>query len=79
MLYGTETRLTVNGFNSCDQHLAHFKRVGHADFLNQMLDPDTKAFMVSLNLTYNDKMSMASSVEVRVPYPRLAVCRMGGR
>src|SRR5258705_5437879 len=24
--------------------------------------------MVSLNLTYNDKMSMASSVEVRVPF-----------
>jgi asparagine synthase (glutamine-hydrolysing) len=33
-----------------------------------MLYLDTKAFMVSLNLNYNDKMSMASSVEVRVPY-----------
>jgi asparagine synthase (glutamine-hydrolysing) len=33
-----------------------------------MLYLDTKAFMVSLNLTYNDKMSMASSVEVRVPF-----------
>jgi len=41
---------------------------GHADFLNQMLYVDVKAFMVSLNLTYNDKMSMASSVEVRVPF-----------
>ena len=27
-----------------------------------------KIFMASLNLTYNDKMSMASSVEVRVPF-----------
>ncbi len=35
---------------------------------NQMLYLDTKIFMVSLNLTYNDKMSMASSVEVRVPF-----------
>jgi len=40
----------------------------HADFLNQMLYVDTKIFMTTLNLTYNDKMSMASSVEVRVPF-----------
>lgn len=39
-----------------------------ADFLHQMLYLDTKIFMTSLNLTYNDKMSMASSVEVRVPF-----------
>jgi asparagine synthase (glutamine-hydrolysing) len=49
-------------------HFANFERVQHADFLNQMLYLDTKIFMVSLNLTYNDKMSMASSVEVRVPF-----------
>jgi asparagine synthase (glutamine-hydrolysing) len=33
-----------------------------------MLYLDTKIFMTSLNLTYNDKMSMASSLEVRVPF-----------
>jgi asparagine synthase (glutamine-hydrolysing) len=33
-----------------------------------MLYVDTKIFMTTLNLTYNDKMSMASSVEVRVPF-----------
>jgi asparagine synthase (glutamine-hydrolysing) len=33
-----------------------------------MLYVDSKTFLVSLNLTYNDKMSMASSVEVRVPF-----------
>jgi asparagine synthase (glutamine-hydrolysing) len=49
-------------------HLAAFEKVSHADFLNQMLYLDTKIFMASLNLTYNDKMSMASSVEVRVPF-----------
>jgi asparagine synthase (glutamine-hydrolysing) len=49
-------------------HKAYFDRVHNADFLNQMLYLDTKVFMVSLNLTYNDKMSMASSVEVRVPF-----------
>jgi asparagine synthase (glutamine-hydrolysing) len=50
------------------QHLAAFQKVRHADFLNQMLYLDTKIFMTTLNLTYNDKMSMASSVEVRVPF-----------
>jgi asparagine synthase (glutamine-hydrolysing) len=49
-------------------HLAAFDKVPHADFLNQMLYLDTKIFMPTLNLTYNDKMSMASSVEVRVPF-----------
>ncbi len=50
------------------EHIARFERVRHADFLNQMLYLDTKIFMPTLNLTYNDKMSMASSVEVRVPF-----------
>jgi asparagine synthase (glutamine-hydrolysing) len=50
------------------QHHDAFENVRHADFLNQMLYLDTKIFMTSLNLTYNDKMSMASSVEVRVPF-----------
>ena len=50
------------------QHREYFGRVADADFLNRMLYLDSKAFMPSLNLTYNDKMSMASSVEVRVPF-----------
>jgi asparagine synthase (glutamine-hydrolysing) len=49
-------------------HRAAFEEVRDADFLNQMLYLDTKIFMASLNLNYNDKMSMASSVEVRVPF-----------
>jgi asparagine synthase (glutamine-hydrolysing) len=50
------------------RHDSSFDIVGDADFLNQMLYLDTKIFMTSLNLNYNDKMSMASSVEVRVPF-----------
>lgn len=50
------------------RHRAAFDRMRDADFLHQMLYLDTKIFMTSLNLTYNDKMSMASSVEVRVPF-----------
>jgi asparagine synthase (glutamine-hydrolysing) len=67
-LYSDTVRSRINGGDPRRQHLDHFARVAHADFFNQMLYLDTKAFMVSLNLTYNDKMSMASSVEVRVPF-----------
>src|SRR5271157_3774136 len=54
--------------NPSVRHLAAFDKVRRSDFLNQMLYLDTKIFMPTLNLTYNDKMSMASSVEVRVPF-----------
>jgi asparagine synthase (glutamine-hydrolysing) len=64
-LYADESLVRENPART---HLAAFDRVGHADFLNQMLYLDTKIFMTTLNLTYNDKMSMASSVEVRVPF-----------
>jgi asparagine synthase (glutamine-hydrolysing) len=67
-LYSDAVRSRINGADPQRQHLDYFQRVARADFLNQMLYLDTKAFMVSLNLTYNDKMSMASSVEVRVPF-----------
>jgi asparagine synthase (glutamine-hydrolysing) len=50
------------------RHREGFNRVRDVDFLHQMLYLDSKIFMPSLNLTYNDKMSMASSVEVRVPF-----------
>src|SRR5882672_2318454 len=65
-LYSSEDE-PVRG-NPAREHLAAFDRMKHADFLNQMLYLDTKIFMTTLNLTYNDKMSMASSVEVRVPF-----------
>jgi asparagine synthase (glutamine-hydrolysing) len=37
------------------------------DVLNRILYTDSKTFLPDLNLTYTDKMSMATSVEVRVP------------
>jgi asparagine synthase (glutamine-hydrolysing) len=67
-LYAESLRDAAIGTDAAARHREAFERVQHADFLNQMLYVDTKIFMVSLNLTYNDKMSMASSVEVRVPF-----------
>jgi asparagine synthase (glutamine-hydrolysing) len=67
-LYTSAMMAEVSASDPSGQHRAAFNRVGDADFLHQMLYLDTKIFMASLNLTYNDKMSMASSVEVRVPF-----------
>lgn len=68
LLYSADLRNSTAGYDPFATHLEHLSHVAHADFLNQMLYLDLKTFMVSLNLTYNDKMSMASSVEVRVPF-----------
>jgi asparagine synthase (glutamine-hydrolysing) len=67
-LYSADLIARLNGLDPWHQHRTYFDQVAHADFLNQMLYLDVKAFLVSLNLIYNDKMSMASSVEVRVPF-----------
>jgi len=66
--YTHELRGRITRSDASVQHQRAFENVGHADFLNQMLYLDSKIFMPSLNLTYNDKMSMACSVEVRVPF-----------
>jgi asparagine synthase (glutamine-hydrolysing) len=58
----------IFGSDPAVRHRSAFAQVEGSDFLNQMLYLDTKIFMASLNLNYNDKMSMASSVEVRVPF-----------
>lgn len=67
-LYSSEMRARVTESDPMCEHRRHFQSAAHAYFLNQMLYVDSKTFMVSLNLNYNDKMSMASSVEVRVPF-----------
>jgi len=67
-LYTSGLSGELSGYDPAAQHQAAFGRVSESDFLHQMLYLDSKIFMTSLNLTYNDKMSMASSVEVRVPF-----------
>ena len=67
-LYSPELQDQLCTSDPAIRHHSTFDVVRDADFLNQMLYLDTKIFMASLNLNYNDKMSMASSVEVRVPF-----------
>ena len=67
-LYAAEIQDHLRTSDPAIRHRSSFDTVRDSDFLNQMLYLDTRIFMVSLNLNYNDKMSMASSVEVRVPF-----------
>lgn len=66
-LYTSDFQAQVNGFDPYETHLAYFRAVADADFVDQMLFVDQTTFLPELNLTYSDKTSMAASVEVRVP------------
>jgi asparagine synthase (glutamine-hydrolysing) len=48
--------------------LRRFAEAAQYDFISQMLYVDAKTFLPDLNLAYSDKMSMAASIEVRVPF-----------
>lgn len=51
-----------------EDHNKLFSSFYKNDIINQMCFTDIKYFMNGLNLTYTDRASMASSVEVRVPF-----------
>lgn len=67
-LYSPAFRDETVGYDPRHRHLDCFASVAEADFFNQMLYLDCQMFLPSLNLNYNDKMSMAASAEVRVPF-----------
>ena len=56
----------LGAYDPLHRHREHLAR-GPDDELSALLYLDAKSFLASLNLTYTDKMSMAASVEVRVP------------
>jgi asparagine synthase (glutamine-hydrolysing) len=49
-------------------HHQYLERVKSHSLLNQVQYLDFKTFLPCLNLMYTDKMSMAASIEVRVPF-----------
>lgn len=67
-LYSKDLRQATEKFNAYEKHEYFFNRVKSEHWINQMLYIDTKLFLPCLNLTYTDKTSMATSLEVRVPY-----------
>lgn len=67
-LYSSELQDELAGVIAGQRHLDYFAAHAHSDFLHRMLYVDAKTFLPELNLTYGDKLSAASSVEVRVPF-----------
>ena len=67
-MYTPQLRQALPGALAGDRHLAYFRDVPDANFLDRMLYVDVKTFLTELNLTYCDKLSSAASVEVRVPF-----------
>ncbi len=66
-IYSGDLASAVREVDAYTEHRRHFERVADEDFVNQMLYVDMKTFLPCMNLTYTDKTSMASSMEVRVP------------
>jgi asparagine synthase (glutamine-hydrolysing) len=66
-MYSGELREMLDDFDPYSEHNRYLDRVAGQHFVDQMLYLDLKTFLPCLNLTYTDKTSMASSVEVRVP------------
>ena len=60
--------LDLAGHDSLDFARERFARTAGQPYVNRMLDVDWHGFLHALNLTYTDKMGMAASVEVRVPF-----------
>ena len=67
-LYTTGLESLLNGARAGAVHEALLEKVSDADRLTQMLYLDATLYLTSHNLNYTDKMSMAASVEVRVPF-----------
>ncbi len=59
-------------------HLGAFAEA-RGDFLNRALSVDLRTFLEGQNLFYSDRLSMAASIELRVPYLDDAVADLAGR
>ena len=62
-----ELGAVLDGYDPLARHRAYIESDSGRDELSNLLYLDAKTFLPCLNLTYTDKMSMAASVEVRVP------------
>ncbi len=63
-----EVREAVADEDPASVHRQAFVAQDDLDFLDRMLYVDFKTFLASDNLPYSDRMSMAASVEMRVPF-----------
>jgi asparagine synthase (glutamine-hydrolysing) len=67
-LYTPDLRRVLADASAGSEHLQYLKEAPAQDFLNRILYTDWHTFLPELNLAYCDKMSMAASIEARVPF-----------
>lgn len=67
-LYSPELRDELASEHAWSEHEGYMRDAPAADFLDKALYTDWKTFLPELNLAYSDKLSMAASVETRVPF-----------
>jgi asparagine synthase (glutamine-hydrolysing) len=78
-LYADDMREATHGLDAYAAHRRYFARVRNAAPLNQLLYVDLKTFLPCLNLITTDKTSMASNLEVRVPFLNRDMLEMAAR
>ena len=78
-LYTDDMRAVTRGLDAYAAHRRYFARVRDAAPLNQLLYVDLKTFLPCLNLITTDKTSMASNLEVRVPFLNRDMLEMAAR
>jgi asparagine synthase (glutamine-hydrolysing) len=68
-LFSSKNKTEIQKYDPLFYHKSILKNIpNEKDLLNQMLYLEMKTFLVDHNLNYTDKMSMATGVEVRVPF-----------
>ena len=67
-LLSAESNAATTGWSYRNTFMKLFEKVAGKDYVNQMLYVDAKTFLPDLNLAYSDKLSMACSIEARVPF-----------
>jgi asparagine synthase (glutamine-hydrolysing) len=72
-LYTEDFRRSLNGYGGVDAIRPYYEESRHLDVLNQMLYVDTKAWLPDDILIKADRMSMASSLELRSPFLDTAI------
>jgi asparagine synthase (glutamine-hydrolysing) len=67
-LYGPQFRAALNGSTPADRVEQLRRQIAHRPVLDQMLYVDTRFWLPEELLLIADKMSMAASIELRVPF-----------
>ncbi len=78
-LYTDEMREATREVDAYREHKRYFARARDFDPLNRLLYVDMKTFLPCLNLDYTDKTSMATTLEVRVPFLNVELVEMAAR